>query len=104
MPADPRSVRVVAVGTAHEALAVLRDGAAVALFIADFAMPDMRGDEVAMQVRLMRPSLPVLFITGFADVEALRGELSLQKPFNSEKLRRAVALVLAEKTSTQQLA
>ena len=95
---------MVAVGTAQEALAVLRDGATVALFIADFAMPDMRGDEVARQARLMRPSLPVLFITGYADVEALRGELSLQKPFNSEKLRRAVASALVGKTSSQQVA
>jgi signal transduction histidine kinase/ActR/RegA family two-component response regulator len=95
---------VVAAGTAQEALAVLRDGATVALFIADFAMPDMRGDEVARQARLMRPSLPVLFITGYADVEALRGELSLQKPFNSEKLRRAVASALVGKTSSQHVA
>ncbi len=93
---------VVAVGTAQEALDALRKDATIALFVADFAMPDMRGDEVARRTRLMQPALPVLFITGYADVEALRGELSLQKPFSGEKLRQAVASALGNERLAQQ--
>jgi CheY-like chemotaxis protein len=31
----------------------------------DFAMPGMNGAEVARQARIDRPTIPILFITGF---------------------------------------
>ena len=40
--------------------------------VLDFAMPGMNGAEVAREVRARRPGLPILFVTGYADAEALR--------------------------------
>jgi CheY-like chemotaxis protein len=85
---------VVAVETAQEALKLLHDAADIGLFVVDFAMPDMTGDEVVREAHLTRPVLPVLFITGYADVAALQDRLTLQKPFSGEKLLQTVAQAL----------
>lgn len=51
--------------------------------IADFAMPRMNGAELARQLREIRPGLPLLFLTGFAELGALDDipeDFVLQKP------------------------
>jgi len=55
----------------------------------DFAMPGMNGAEVAREVHARRPELPVLFVTGFADTDALAmagGDEILRKPFVEKDL------------------
>ncbi|HWB48570.1 MAG TPA: PAS domain-containing protein [Stellaceae bacterium] len=67
------------------------------LLIADLAMPGMNGFELARAARQERPDLPVLFVTGFADMarsEDSRRETVLQKPFRAEELTAKVAEVL----------
>jgi CheY-like chemotaxis protein len=58
--------------------------------LVDFAMPGMNGAEVAREVHARRPGLPVLFVTGYADTEALAtaggGDGILRKPFLEEDL------------------
>jgi CheY-like chemotaxis protein len=64
------------------------------LVITDYAMPVMRGDELATSIRHVAPSQPILMITGSVE---LYGSCTppvdglLQKPFGFEELRRAVA-------------
>jgi signal transduction histidine kinase len=83
--------QVTAVGDAEAALKALRDDTDVVL--ADFAMPGMNGAELALRLAEVRPRLPVLLITGFADPhrvgEIWRGPL-LSKPFDLEALAAAV--------------
>jgi signal transduction histidine kinase len=96
---------VVAAESAQEALQLLRDEADIGLFVVDFAMPDMSGDEVVREAHLTRPALPVLFITGYADVAALQDRLTLQKPFSGEELLQTVAQALNDdQTSARQSA
>ena len=59
------------------------------LLIADLAMPGMSGFELARAARQERPDLPILFITGFADIarpEDGANEIVLQKPFRADEL------------------
>lgn len=59
------------------------------LAILDFAMPGMNGAEVARQAVSRQPGLPVMFITGYADLSALSdvaAERILQKPFEHQEL------------------
>lgn len=71
---------------------------AVDLLLADYAMPDMNGVETAAAAKELQPDLPVLFLTGYADLAALEGmgeEGVLQKPFQDNELGQKVAALLS---------
>ncbi len=90
--------QVTEAGSGNAALDILRGGkTAVDLLLADYAMPGMNGVETVKAAQAMRPGLPALFITGFADLAALRevGEdRIIQKPFREEELARKVAAMI----------
>jgi PAS domain S-box-containing protein len=74
-----------------------RPGQKLDLLVVDFAMPGMNGVEVARRAQTARPGLPVLFITGYADLSALAGtgeDRIVQKPFRNGELERKVARCL----------
>ena len=62
------------------------------LLLTDVVMPEMMGNEVAARVRILRPSLPVLFMSGYAQqVLDTQGALDphvdlLEKPFSAATL------------------
>jgi CheY-like chemotaxis protein len=68
------------------------------LAILDYFMPGMRGSELALRIREIAPSLPILMITAYLEklaeadkpVDAVIG-----KPFAIEDLRRAIAKLLS---------
>jgi DNA-binding NarL/FixJ family response regulator len=68
-------------------------------------MPGMNGAEAAIEIRRRWPDMPVLFVTGFADTDALtkagvdRADGIVLKPFRVGELERKVALALAEPMS-----
>jgi signal transduction histidine kinase len=79
-----------------QALEELRSGRPVHLVIADFAMPELRGDEFALQVRRLRDGIPVVFVTGYAEPAGLRAEpYVLQKPFKAPALIAIVEQALS---------
>ena len=68
------------------------------LLLLDYAMPQMTGAEVARRARKLHPQLPIIFVSGFLDTAALKGvanSIVLTKPFDLEKLDRAIREVLA---------
>ena len=69
-----------------------------ALAIIDYLMPGMNGGEVARKARQQFPALPILFISGYADSEAIaaipRAQL-LRKPILPKELEKAVSVALA---------
>lgn len=98
--------RVREAGSGGAALDFLDSGGAADVIVMDFAMPGMNGAEVARRARVMRPGLPILFVTGFADRSALVGVGDahvIGKPFTRNELgnliRRALDGVLAAGTS-----
>jgi two-component system, cell cycle sensor histidine kinase and response regulator CckA len=77
------------------ALSVVRGFSGVlALAIVDMNMPVMTGREFAREFRPMRPSVPVLFITGREPM--VPGARLLLKPFGPDELLERVAQVLGD--------
>ncbi|MET0658428.1 MAG: response regulator, partial [Steroidobacteraceae bacterium] len=80
---------VVEASSGEIALELLRADATIDLLLADFAMPGMNGAELASLAAQERAGLPVLIVTGYADVDALiefTAEAVLRKPFRREQL------------------
>ena len=75
-----------------DALRMLEQGH-VDLVITDHAMPKMTGAQLADAIEERRPGLPVVIITGFADLpsQATR-RLRLDKPFKQADLARIVSI------------
>ena len=60
-----RGYQVLAASNGIEALATIeREQGAIELVICDIEMPLMRGDEMARQLAVRNPNLPVIFVTG----------------------------------------
>jgi CheY-like chemotaxis protein len=81
----------------ESALRLIDDQRHIDLAVIDFAMPAMSGAELARHVRAQRPSLPVLFVTGFAERESLTGisdRYIVSKPFLNGELAEKVRLAL----------
>jgi CheY-like chemotaxis protein len=79
-------------------------GDAIDLMVIDFAMPGMNGVEAAREARTTRPDLPVLFVTGYADVSALAGidpDTILGKPYRDYELIDRVAAMLDRQQACQ---
>ena len=92
---------VIAAESGHQALELLAAEPRIDLVITDFAMPELNGAEVARRVRQARPGLPVIFVTGFADIESLRGEeWVLQKPFRRDGLAAKLRLAIPGQAGT----
>ena len=83
-------------GSGLAGLASLEADPCVDLVVLDFAMPGMNGAEVATEIRKRWPSLPILFVTGYADTTALMkvgavgADSIVQKPFRDGELERKV--------------
>ena len=88
---------VIEAGSGGAALDTLERETKIDLIIIDFAMPGMNGAEVAHRVQALRPKLPILFVTGFADRAALEGVSEAHivgKPFMDDELAVKVRLAL----------
>jgi len=93
-----------------EALAVSRSHpGAIHLLLSDMVMPKMSGEELAVELRAVRPDIRVAFMSGYSEFS--RGDLGkgfpeapvLQKPFSPASLveivREALARPLAARAS-----
>jgi PAS domain S-box-containing protein len=78
-----------------QALEILRRHAMVDLLITDEAMPQMTGLQLAKTVRTVRPDLPIILATGYAEVPRDSMLPKLSKPFFQEDLARAVAAAVS---------
>src|SRR5215510_8964734 len=91
---------VVLADDAMKALAMVRAAEPVDLVIADVHMPDMNGDEMARQIRALRPELKILFVTGYSDTlfnsqpVLWEDQAYLDKPFTRKALLEAVSMLL----------
>jgi signal transduction histidine kinase len=87
---------VIKASSGADALVVLRDGRAIDLMITDYAMPGMTGLQLAEEARRLRPELPILLATGYADLPAsAKLELPrLSKPYQQRQLAEQIAHLL----------
>jgi CheY-like chemotaxis protein len=78
----------------------------IRLLLTDVIMPEMMGNEVAARVRTIRPDIPVLYMSGYAQpVLAEHGTLEpgvamIEKPFSSRDLLDRVHGLLHQTTTT----
>jgi len=67
------------------------------IVMTDRAMPEMNGDQLAQEIKKLRPQQPVVLLTGFGDLMSGSGEhpagvdLVVSKPFTLATLRNAIA-------------
>jgi CheY-like chemotaxis protein len=89
--------RVVQAAGPARALDLLEHEPAIALLFTDVIMPGMNGFELARRARAMRPSLRVLYTSGYMrDVPAADGsERLLKKPWRATQLEDEVRSALA---------
>jgi CheY-like chemotaxis protein len=98
--------RVLAVADGQQALEALEASPQVVLAILDVAMPKLDGISAAQQMRQLRPELPVLFMTGYADRVLARQTLPdeaemLNKPASMPELSRRVQRLLVPPVGKQ---
>ncbi|GAB4243354.1 MAG: hypothetical protein Kow00129_02440 [Thermoleophilia bacterium] len=86
-------------GDGAEGLDIFAGRPEISLLITDVVMPKMNGPELAREVRLRRPDLPVLYISGYAEQDIMQGEEGadinfLAKPFTGDDLAAKVSRLL----------
>jgi PAS domain S-box-containing protein len=82
---------VVEVGSAAEAVKVLDAGQQVDVVVTDHLMPGMTGNQLAKYIRSVHQKLPVLLVSGYADLEGIdAGQPRLNKPFRKDELASAL--------------
>ena len=93
--------KVLTAGTPGEALKLVAGHPGdIHVFLTDVVMPGMDGRQLAKRISAVRPSVKVLFMSGYtADVIAQRGVLDegvqfLSKPFTRDALARKVREML----------
>jgi CheY-like chemotaxis protein len=81
----------------EDALDLLEHDRQFDLLIVDLAMPNMHGDEFVAKARELVPSVPALFVTGYAEPGRMRqgaeGGL-LKKPFRRAQLAETLRWIL----------
>lgn len=95
--------KVIEAADATSALAILNDPATpLDLLMTDVGLPDMSGQDLAGRAREIRPLLPVLFASGYADsLSVPEGMHSIGKPFSIDQLRDKVVQMIGPADSTQ---
>ncbi|MCL9800306.1 PAS domain-containing sensor histidine kinase [Pseudomonas sp. AKS31] len=85
--------RVVSATSGAQALALFDQGEVIDLMITDMAMPKMSGAQLAHAVRVLKPDLPIILATGYAErLEGFAAQLPrLPKPFTQMNLVAIIA-------------
>jgi CheY-like chemotaxis protein len=91
---------VLEAGSGEEALTRVADAGRIDLLLTDVVMPGMRGTRLATELRALRPTLKVLFMSGYADDDLFAGDRVgarpplVTKPFTPSSLLAAIRSVL----------
>jgi signal transduction histidine kinase/ActR/RegA family two-component response regulator len=90
---------VIEAGGGRAALECLHGEPAIALLMTDVVMPDMNGPALAAAARAVRPGLPVVFVSGYAELAGIADVTALgrlvRKPFRPNDLVEEIAAALS---------
>ncbi|MBR1154368.1 PAS domain-containing protein [Bradyrhizobium sp. JYMT SZCCT0428] len=88
---------VIGANSGLHALDILRSEQPIDLMMTDHVMPGMTGIELAAATRQVRPSLPILLATGYAELpDGAQLDLPrLAKPYHQDQLRERLDQLLA---------
>ncbi|MBX7531790.1 response regulator [Qipengyuania sp. 1XM1-15A] len=94
--------QVVTASDGEEGLAAIANGnTEFDLIVSDVVMPAMDGPAMARAIRKVKPKIPILFMSGYAE-ETLRNEIDIDnmhfipKPFSVQQINAKVSEVLGE--------
>lgn len=93
--------RVTAVSSGTEAIDCVRRNPDIDVAVVDYKLPDLSGIDVMKEIKEIRPSIPVIIVTGYGDeetaVEAFRSGARdyLKKPINMSELCAKIDFFLA---------
>jgi DNA-binding response OmpR family regulator len=97
---EEQDYAVFSANDAQSALALLGAHQEIGLLLTDVGLPGLSGRMLAEAARKLRPTLPVLFATGYGDAhEELQDSLSagmaiISKPFEMDRLVQAVRALI----------
>ncbi|CEL29452.1 response regulator receiver domain-containing protein [Pseudomonas jessenii] len=88
--------KVLEADGSEQALEILVDTTRhIDLMMTDVGLPGMDGRELALEARKMRPELPILFASGYAEsIDVPDGMHVIGKPFSIDELRDKVKGIL----------
>jgi CheY-like chemotaxis protein len=88
--------KVLEADGSEQALAMLKDSSQhIDLMMTDVGLPGMDGRELATEARKLRPALPILFASGYAEsIDVPAGMHVIGKPFSIDQLRDKVTGIL----------
>lgn len=88
--------KVLEADGSEQALEFLKDKEQhVDLMMTDVGLPGMDGRELAAQARILRPTLPILFASGYAESIDVPADMHIiGKPFSIDQLRDKVKGIL----------
>jgi len=103
--AERAGYKAIEADSADGAIRILQQGPVPQLMLTDIVMPGMSGLMLAAQAHILRPTLPVIFMTGFADLyqDELSGSVCLRKPFKPAELLTAIQDVIGPPQSSASL-
>jgi CheY-like chemotaxis protein len=85
---------VVEVSSAEEAISRIRSGLSPKFVVTDHLMAGVTGAELARTLTASEPPIPVLIISGYADVDGIPAEFAtLTKPFRKDELGASLNLL-----------
>ncbi|GAA4010128.1 PAS domain S-box protein [Sphingomonas humi] len=88
--------RVIEADSGEAALALIADGLRPDLLVTDQLMPGVSGTDLAVRLRERSASMPVLIVSGYADLDSLSPAFPhLSKPFRQAELAAALEKVTA---------
>lgn len=91
---------VVTAADGDEGLEAVQEGGQFDLVVSDVVMPHVDGPAMAREIRKIKPDLPVLFMSGYAEAQ-LRSEIDFEamhfipKPFSVQQIADKVGEVMA---------
>jgi signal transduction histidine kinase len=95
---------VLQAASGDAALAVLINGSVIDVLLTDVVMTGMSGPELARRARALQPLMPVVFISGYADLAGSDGDQRLhqlvRKPFRPADLRAQIEAALVRSRVT----
>ena len=83
--------RVIEAADGRTALDILAN-TVIDILITDVGLPDINGEALAIQARVLQANIAVVFATGSDHVSSVRGSTVLRKPYDSAHLGAAVHL------------
>jgi len=89
---------VIEANSGDRALEILREDRQIDLLVTDYSMPRMNGAQLAAAARQIRPELPVLLATGYAELPAGSGMglPRISKPYQQDQLAAEIVKVLRQ--------